>query len=514
MLFRFVAVCAALQAWAAAPGPATIPVTPAPDDLFVARQASGGKGDGARARPFSSIRAALAAARSGQRILVAGGVYAEHDLPLRPDVSLYGGFEPGSWRRDIFRHATVIDAGGRGRLFVCASGAQVDGFVLRGGAVRGYGGAVDCDGQSPEFSNNVWTENRTLAPSGWNPKHLHEDAHDGGAVACRNGCRAILRSNLFVRNATEIGRGGAVAAIRAAPRLEDNVFLDNDAGLIDPMRSSDGGAVSFYDRASGHFTGNIVLANRALNRNDGGGLFVALWSAPFIARNIFAGNYGDDDGGALFVGGQKHHYDTPPDPLPPAAAFTIRIEDNVFAGNRNSTRNSGAFRITMESRVRFERNVTLENEGVYFQRSEVLAAGNTFLDDVRVTETKDGLGAYVFRRNRLARGFASDVPLVEEDNLRGREAARAAGEETVFFDSARYDPRTFLTTVILAQPYRREWTLRLAQSGDRWSVIQGGAGREARLWGDLSRWRSVRILPAFEAGLQSLRLPNKGELTK
>ncbi len=515
MLFRLAAAFAATPLCAAAPGPATVPVTPSPGDLFVARRAGGAEGDGSRAQPFSTIRAALEAARPGQRILVAAGGYSEYDLPLRPGVSLYGGFEAGSWRRDIARFGSVIDAGGKGRIFVCADGARVDGFVLRGGAARGHGGAVDCDGQSPEFSNNVWTGNKTLAPAGWKPKNLHEDAYDGGAVACRNGCRAVIRSNLFARNATEIGRGGAVAAIRAAPRIAGNVFFDNDAGLIDPMRSSDGGAASLYDRSHAEFTGNIVLHNRALNRNDGGGLFVALWSAPLIARNLFAGNYGDDDGGALFVGGQKHHYDTPLDPLPPAADFTVRIAENVFAGNRNASRNSGAFRITMESRVVFSGNLTTENEGVYFQRSEVQAESNLFMDDVRVTETKAGLAGYVFRRNRFTRGFTSDVPVVQEDNAHGREASQGAkGEETVFFDSARYDPDAFLTTVALLQPYRPEWTMRAAQAGDRWCVVQGGGGREARVWGDVSRWRSMRLLPAFEPGAQNRTSVNKGERNK
>jgi hypothetical protein len=491
-------VAAAVVAVAAqAAGPATTPIRPGPEDLLVSPGTARAEGR----RLFGTLRSALAAARPGRRILVAAGIYRENELPLVPGVALYGGFDPSFRQRDIVRYATVIDGGGRGRLFQCAEGAIVDGFRLQGGAARGPGGAILCDGLSPELSNNVWQGNRTLAPAGWKPRYLHEDAHDGGAVACLNGCRALIRANLFRGNRTEIGRGGALAAVRAAPRILENVFFDNEAGLKDPMRSSDGGAVSLYDRSHAEFAGNVVLSNRALNRNDAGGLFVALWSAPRIAGNVFAGNYGDDDGGALFVGGQKHHYETPLDPLPPAEVFTVRIEGNLFAGNRNSSGNSGAFRITMESRAVLARNLTVENEGVYFQRSEIRALGNVFLDDVRVTETKAGLGGYLFRGNRFGKGFSSDVPVAEEASVH-----RPAGPEepelaavAVFLESARRAPELGMTIVELREAFRTEWRLRVLQCGDRWAVMESGEGRRARLWGELGGGHSLRILPAAPA---------------
>ncbi len=478
---------------AQAAGPATTPVRPGPEDLLVSARVA--QADGRRL--FRTIRSALAAVRPGGRILVAAGVYRENDLPLVPGVALYGGFDPSFGRRDIVRYATVIDGGGRGRLLRCAEGAVVDGFRLEGGAARGPGGAMLCDGLSPELTNNVWQRNRTLAPAEWKPRHLHEDAYDGGAVACLNGCRAVIRANLFRGNWTEIGRGGAVAAVRAAPRILENVFFDNQAGLKDPMRSSDGGAASLYDRSHAEFAGNVVLGNRALNRNDAGGLFVALWSAPRIARNVFAGNYGDDDGGALFVGGQKHHYDTPLDPLPPPAEFTVRIEGNVFAGNRNAGRNSGAFRITMESRVVLAGNLTADNEGVYFQRSEVRSFGNVYLDDVRVTETKAGLQGYLFRGDRFGRGFSSDVAVREEAPVHRRAASDEAESAavTVFVENARYEPETAMTLVELRGPFRAEWRGRALRCGDRWGVMESGEGRRARLWGEPAHCRSLRILP-------------------
>src|SRR5690606_41408031 len=124
----------------------------------------------------------------------------------------------------------------------------------------------------------------------------HEPAHGGGAMACLNGCSAVVRNNLFVRNTTEIGRGGAFAcdneATRerpAAPRVVGNVFVANTASAgQDTARSGDGGAVSFYGYCDGEIVGNGVAENGAASRNDGGGSFGALWAAPLGADHVIA----------------------------------------------------------------------------------------------------------------------------------------------------------------------------------------------------------------------------------
>ncbi|MDZ7765889.1 MAG: hypothetical protein U5K00_15985 [Melioribacteraceae bacterium] len=43
--------------------------------------------------------------------------------------------------------------------------------------------------------------------------------------------------------------------------------------------------------------------------NDGGAVFIALWSSTAVKNNIFVDNECGDDAGALFVGGQEHRYD-------------------------------------------------------------------------------------------------------------------------------------------------------------------------------------------------------------
>jgi len=138
---------------------------------------------------------------------------------------------------------------------------------------------------------------------------MHETANDGGAIAVLNGAAPAIEHNLFARNHTENGRGGAVACDQeASPRIVGNVMVQNISGLNDPMRSSDGGALSIYDHSNALVADNIIAANRTLNNNDAGGIFVALWSQPLIERNVIVGNTSSDDAGGLFIGGQKHHY--------------------------------------------------------------------------------------------------------------------------------------------------------------------------------------------------------------
>src|SRR5205823_6376476 len=58
-----------------------------------------------------------------------------------------------------------------------------------------------------------------------------------------------------------------------------------------------------------------------------------------------------------------------------------------------ASKNSGAMRVTMESRVLFRDNLITENQGgFYLQRSEITAERNTVWQDWRFVEDKPSLG--------------------------------------------------------------------------------------------------------------------------
>ncbi|MDW8130896.1 MAG: right-handed parallel beta-helix repeat-containing protein [Bryobacterales bacterium] len=440
---------------------------------------------------------------------VASGVYRETALALRPHVDLYGGFDPRTWRRDIFAFPSVLEGGGKDRLLEGADHSRLDGFVLREGRVRGPGGALLCSGVSPVIRNCVFAGNGTLAPRPWQPKELHETAHDGGAIACLNGARPVIERNLFVRNFTEVGRGAAVAYSRSAGVLRENVFLENRSGLADPMRSSDGGAVSLWDWSNPEVSDNLVLNNRALARNDGGGLFAALWSAPLIRNNVIAGNYADDDGGGLFVGGQKHHYSTVPDPVPSAEQYLVRILGNFIAGNSNRAAASGALRVTMESRLLFVNNVVAENLGpARFQRSQVTVIHNTFLDPVRYEEVSEKLGPPVFANNVMNGGFVAPPGIIPVASpVRGVYSREQRTERGCEFDEepflliaaeSKYRPELCQTQLTVSAPPAVDLRVgRIVRVGDRWSVVARVEGDSVLVWGDLAGVRALEVVPWF-----------------
>ena len=465
-------------------------------------------GDGSRSKPWASLPHALenvGHVAPGQRaaILFSHGRYLQPTFALKPRVDLFGGFAAPGGERDIYRHATILDGGETQRIALGADDARVDGMHFIRGRVRGKGAALFCDGVSPWISNCIFTLNRTLVPQPWAPALLHETAHDGGAIFATNGAAPHIERSYFFENTTECGRGAALAADRgAAPRIVASVFANNRSGLDDAFRSSDGGAVSLFDGCRGEITGCIFAGNIAWGRNDAGGLFVALWSSPRIADNVFVGNYGDDDAGGLFIGGQEHRYGVPLDPMPPADKFNVLVERNLFVGNTNSSKNSGAMRVTMESRATFRDNVIAENQGgFYLQRSEIVAERNTVWQDWRLVEDKESLGAsrlagnilkgpleekvearVEFTRNMMpvVTGVSDAIPVsdvFERDGLFGKIA------------DIRYVPADFTTAIRLVEPLAEAAALGgrpigLVQGrGMQWHLIKRARDREIVVWG-------------------------------
>ena len=478
-------------------------------------------GDGSRSRPWASIRYALGQIEDNrlsnrQAILVAGGEYTEGSFEMKEYVHLYGGFDPESWQRDIRVHQTVLDGRGRDRIMVCANHAKADGFVFLNGMVRGNGGAILCDGTSPLLSNNVFRKNKSLQPEDWNPEFLHEIAHDGGAVAAINGAAPRILNNLFVENETECGRGAGVAAHnRAAPIIAYNVFVNNVAGTDDPMRSSDGGAISSAYFSHSDIFYNIIAGNRAESTNDGGGIFSELWSSVHIAGNLILDNYTDDDGGGIYLSGQMHHYITEPDPVPPKERYLSRLTGNLLVGNTNSVGgHDSGFRFTNDTRVIFDRNITYANfGGLDFRRTMVTGRDNLFLDIVTVREPVETARFYnslFFRELRAA----SDTKLIDSKKIELDALPESEGFEKIFRTdgmvfraiTSRFDTERYVTDLIPEQENvlpPGSLNNRVIRVGDRWSAVKSTKGSVITVWGDHEGAHSAELLPTFSIHPQS-----------
>ncbi|MDE2849613.1 MAG: right-handed parallel beta-helix repeat-containing protein [Acidobacteriota bacterium] len=485
---------------------------------------------GTTSAPYATLTAALAAANANANtktaILIAAGTYPTHNLTLPPNTDLYGGFDPTStddWtpNRDIQTHPTILDAQGEDRVLTIAATPasaadtpanatnRLDGLHIQSGLASGPGGGILIDGASPVLTNNVFTGNATRRPADWAPKYLHETAHDGGAIYCRNGGAPVIRNNLIAENATETGRGAGIAFDHNCDGLiADNAIVGNVAGGSDAYRSSDGGGISIFNWSSPEISGNVVLGNYALNNNDGGGIFVAYWSSARVRDNIIVGNEGGDDGGGLFVGGQEHRYDRPFDPMPSAEDFFVEVTGNRFFGNTNPSRNSGALRITMESRGLVTRNVAALNSGFYLQRSELEVTDNTILEDTILIETKEGLEPTRFSNNIVTGSFESDGTATGTGSL-ARDGFRDEGNEAglpEFLEdaaelqvvAASYSPSRMQTHVTVAAPLPADdLTGRVVVSHDDWGVVHSASGRHLTIWGSLRFATELRMLPTY-----------------
>jgi hypothetical protein len=496
--------------------------------IYVSPSGSDESGNGSKKKPWQSISHALlltddASASKQVVVCIAEGVYQESTLQMKPYVDLYGGFNASDWQRDINIYLTILSGNNKHRVIIGIDNARLDGFVISRGLVRGKGAGLFCDGVSPLITNNIFTQNKTLAPDPWQPELRHEIANDGGAVCALNNAAPIIKNNIFYENKTEAGRGAGIALHnRCAGRITKNVFLYNKAGLSDPKRSSDGGAISVFEWSRPVIENNIILANHALAKNDGGAIFSAYWSSPLIQGNLIVGNTAEDDGGAIFTAGQNHHDEMPPqfDPIPEEKDFFIQITDNIFIGNNL------ALEFSMESRGLFANNIVAHNgnkkthpAGVYIQRSEAHIINNTILDPFLINfktfdnkPSSEGLALSVIKENRIWGSFDVKTPVIRSDNyIRVVSEDQQINEPPQLIDDwleikadavyyGMHIVRQIYTTKIFvcsANFIPNSLVNRVIKSGDLWGIVKSNEKQMIEVWGNLTGEVSFLILPTY-----------------
>jgi len=498
--------------------------------VYISSNGSDRDGTGTKQNPWQSISYTLsqitdAGKTNRYAVCIAEGSYLVSSLILKPYIDLYGGYNASDWRRNIYSFPTILYGNGQNRIFVGTDNARIDGFIISRGVIRGKGAGILCDGSSPEITNNIFIQNKTLEPIPWEPELRHQIANDGGAICVLNNASPLISNNIFYENMTETGRGAAIALQNhCRGKITNNVFMYNKAGLSDPKRSSDGGAISVFEWSNPIIEQNIFLENYALTKNDGGAIFSLYWSSPVIHKNIFVGNFAEDDGGAIFTGGQNHHDEVPPkfDPIPDEKKFYIRITDNIFMGNNQ------ALEFSMESRGLFANNIVTHNgdqrtvpAGVYFQRSEAHILNNTILDPFLINfktfdnkPSSEGLKPSVIKDNGIWGSFniETEVIIINNYTSEGGSDVNKNGisqlmnqwedlhPDAVYY--GKYLRRNIITTKIFihsAQYKPNELQNRVIKSGKRWSVVKTNNQNTIELWGDLTGHLLFTILPTYQS---------------
>jgi hypothetical protein len=168
---------------------------------------------GTRSAPFQTVQRALDAADAagnGGDVYVAAGTYDE-SLTLRSRVSVYGGFDAASWRRDLATSRPVI------------TGARI--------AVRGTeANALSLDGLRIEAANASAASESSIG------------------VFLRNSTNVVVRRMMIVAGNGFSGTAGGTGANRAKA---DNGSNGDDASACPPSNVGGPGGTTGYNRDGG-----------------------------------------------------------------------------------------------------------------------------------------------------------------------------------------------------------------------------------------------------------------------
>jgi len=216
----------------------------------------------------AAIQDAVDGAYNGDTVLVDPGVYVEN-------VSFKG--KVLDVRSSRGPKTTVIDGGQAGSAVTFANGegpgARIEGFTISNGSAA-EGGGIFCHESFPEITGNVVAGN---------------SAGSGGGIFCR-GAGPAITNNTVENNTASLRGGGLACAACAAPRVDGNVFLNNQA--------LEGGAVACSE-SSPLLTSNLLAGNSA---DDGGGVF-CFDSSPTITNNSVTSNTASLAGGGVCCDG-------------------------------------------------------------------------------------------------------------------------------------------------------------------------------------------------------------------
>ena len=502
---------------------------------YVAPAGEDESGRGSRDHPYRSLGFAVAQSQGASEnrryaILVAAGTYIVNDLKLSCWVDLYGGFDNKNWVRQIAANKTILDAGGKGRVVVGADQCRVDGFTLQGGRPRGDGGAILCKDAGMVITNNVFMNNGTLEPTGYNRQHLHERGHTGGAIAMSFSTTCEIAHNLFVENFTEIGEGGAISCyqLSRSPRgksvIRENAFLGNRTGasvMPFPMaRASSGGAISCSHGSAPNILQNAFIGNQAGDNSDAGAIYMEVASSPLVQENWIVGNQGYDDGGGIYC-----MRDAQP-----------TIESNWIAGNQCVRGGPGGIRLSKEGRAIIRNNFVVHNQkggGVFNVNGWMRMENNTIVNNGHLgVYHHNSLGHFnpsvlsgnIIRGNALQIEEGGLRPVISYNNVEGGcDGKGNIDADPQFVEDGieqavlqiEYDPESFTTWIACEPTLAADAPLqgRILQYGKRWSMVKLSDGQSVVVWGDVTRQLggnanvsdSIRIIPTFRLKKNSPR---------
>lgn len=219
-----------------------------------------------------TIQAGLDSASAGDTVLVACGMYYEHDIAMKSGVCLCG--ETGD------PTCATIDAQDLGRVLVCIDGAvgtRIEGLTLTGGTTAASGGGVYVDYPSHvEMVALIISDNTSYG--------------EGGGGLGSEAQTLSLTDVVFSGNYTD-GEGGGAYLVYGGYQLTRVTFLGNSAESWGGGFACDSGdSIAAEDCI---FTGNSALR--------GGGASCLVMEKSAFRNCMFAENAATDWGGGIYT---------------------------------------------------------------------------------------------------------------------------------------------------------------------------------------------------------------------
>lgn len=252
---------------------------------------------------FTTIQAAIDNANDLDTIIVRPGRYVENLNLLGKAITLRS-TDPADANVVL---ATILDAGGMGRVITCISGEDpntviagfliVNGYAFSGAGIYndnssptvryctisgnlaslglGGGGMYNQSNSSPAVSNCTFSGNWSEYGSG------------GGGMLNLDNCNPIVTNCIFSGNRAEYGSGGGMYNGSSSPIVTNCTFRENTAVY-------DGGGMN-NDNSNPTLTGCTFSGNSS--DRDGGGMYNENSSSPTVTGCTFSSNSADDGGG-------------------------------------------------------------------------------------------------------------------------------------------------------------------------------------------------------------------------
>ena len=321
--------------------------------VYVYDRATGDVHDGTSWQTaFITMHEAVAAAKSGDEVWVAGGAYTDQLWLRTPDVRLYGGFsgnETSVAQRTANVRTTLRAASSRSYAIGLyqATNAVLDGFTISGGSPGIYSGAANVT-----ISNNVIEGNGAdgsdyggiqCAGSATITGNIVRDnqAMTGAGIYVGNGY-AVITHNTIADNVAggyaHPGNGGGIEVSNGNAVIKDNLIVHNAAVSYTThypeMAAAAGGGIYAWN---GFVTvaNNTIADNLCISQGKAGGAGLFATGSVMVANNIFHSNAVAPIGGQATATGGGIAIGVPYDSNPPN---NIQVHHNLF---HNNTPNDG-----------------------------------------------------------------------------------------------------------------------------------------------------------------------------